>query len=168
MAIFGKMHDIFAEFQTRRATLEDAPALTALLRSIGWFTRMDSEPETTTLQTVARHLEMGLATTSHSIYVAADKDGRLIGYAAVHWLPYLFLAGPEGFVSELFVSESARGGGVGTLLLQAIEAEARERGCVRLQLINFRSRESYRRKFYEKSGWEERPDGASFVRLLSK
>jgi hypothetical protein len=33
-------------------------------------------------------------------------------------------------------------------------------------LINFRDRESYRRRFYEKAGWEERPDGASFVRAL--
>lgn len=165
---YGNMNDTSAEFQVRRATIEDAPALTALLRSIGWFTRMETEPEATTRQTVTRHLETALASSSHSIYAATGRDGRIIGYAAVHWLPYLFLSGPEGFVSELFVSESARGGGVGTLLLQAVELEARERGCTRLQLINFRSRESYQRKFYEKAGWEERPDGASFVRLLSK
>ncbi|MFZ0545156.1 MAG: GNAT family N-acetyltransferase [Candidatus Promineifilaceae bacterium] len=157
-----------AEFQARRATIEDAPALAALLRSIGWFTRIETEPETTTQQLVTQHLEAALADSSHSIYVAAQGDGRLIAYIAVHWLPYLFLSGLEGFVSELFVAESARGSGVGKRLLQAVESEANERGCSRLQLINFRSRESYRRKFYEKAGWEERPDGASFVRPLSK
>jgi GNAT superfamily N-acetyltransferase len=98
--------------------------------------------------------------------VAANEDGRLIGYVAVHWLPYLFLSGPEGFISELFVAETARSSGVGKLLLQTVESEAKERGCSRLQLINFKNRESYQRKFYQKAGWEERPDGASFVRPI--
>ncbi len=45
----------------------------------------------------------------------------------------------RGFVSELFIVNSARGRGLGTLLLKAIEAEAIELGCSRLQLINFRN-----------------------------
>lgn len=155
------------EVQIRQARLEDGTALAALLRSIGWFARMASEPETATRQTVSRHLEACLANpTSHSIYVATGRDGRLLGYVAVHWLPYLFLSGPEGFVSELFVAGSARGSGVGTLLLRTVEGEATARGCSRLQLINFRNRKSYQRRFYEKAGWEERPNGASFAKQI--
>ena len=41
------------------------------------------------------------------------QDQALVAYAAVHWLPYLILRGPEGFVSELFVDQAARGQGVG-------------------------------------------------------
>ena len=90
-----------------------------------------------------------------------------MGYGSVHWLPYLFLQGPEGYVSELFVRESARGQGIGRELLKVIETEAKARGCVRLSLINLRSRESYTRQFYVKAGWEERPDAANFIcRLL--
>jgi len=91
----------------------------------------------------------------------------VLGYVAVHWLPYLFLTGPEGFVSELFVRREARGRGLGRILLRIVEDEARSLGCARLQLINFRDRESYRRGFYAKAGWQERPDGASFVKTLA-
>jgi GNAT superfamily N-acetyltransferase len=77
------------------------------------------------------------------------------------------MAGPEGYVSELFVRESARGQGVGGQLLDAIETEARARGCTRLSLINLRHRESYRRQFYVKAGWQERGAAANFIYALS-
>ena len=77
------------------------------------------------------------------------------------------MRGPEGYISELFVRSNARGQGVGTELLQAVEAEARARGCPRLSLINLRDRESYLRKFYVKAGWEERTVAANFVYRIS-
>jgi GNAT superfamily N-acetyltransferase len=81
----------------------------------------------------------------------------------VHYLPYFFLPGPEGYVSELFISAEARGQGIGTALLEQVIAEARRRGCARLSLINSRTRESYQRKFYEQHGWNERIEIAVFV-----
>jgi len=33
-------------------------------------------------------------------------------------------------------------------------------------LLNMRKRESYQRNFYQKHGWEERPDAANFVLQL--
>jgi GNAT superfamily N-acetyltransferase len=98
--------------------------------------------------------------------VAEQAGGRIAGYVAIYWLPYLFMAGPEGFVSELFVHEVARDQGVGSRLLAAVIEEARTRGCTRLQLINFRTRESYQRGFYTRAGWEERPEAASFTYYL--
>lgn len=160
------MQDPKPKLMIRKAQSDDAAALACLLRSIGWFTRMDSEPEQETALSVQRHLELCCGSGSHSIYVAITGRSDLVGYISVHWLPYLILSGPEGFVSELFVMEAARGDGIGTGLLTTVEMEARERGCSRLQLINFRARDSYRRGFYTKLGWEERSDGASFVRTL--
>ena len=75
--------------------------------------------------------------------------------------------GPEGYVSELFVRSTARGQGVGRQLLQAIEVEARARGCARLSLINLRSRESYLRQFFVNAGWDERSEAANFVYPLT-
>jgi GNAT superfamily N-acetyltransferase len=77
------------------------------------------------------------------------------------------MSGPEGYVSELFVRDDARGRGVGRRLLSAIESEARGRGCQRLSLINLRNRESYRRQFYLKAGWSERSDAANFIYVVS-
>ena len=69
----------------------------------------------------------------------------------------------SGYISELFVSASHRGSGVGTSLLASMEEEARKRGAGRLHLENFRTKASYARSFYAKRGWQERDAAASFV-----
>jgi GNAT superfamily N-acetyltransferase len=148
----------------RTARPDDAAALADLLVSLGWFQHYFTgvSPEAVQEQ-VGRHLGQCLANASHSVYVAETPAGELAGYLAIHWLPYLFLPGPEGFISELFVSEATRGQGIGTRLLEAAREEARGRGCARLSLINIRTRESYVRGFYKQRGWEERADAANFV-----
>ncbi|MCB8983112.1 MAG: GNAT family N-acetyltransferase [Ardenticatenaceae bacterium] len=147
----------------RRAALPDVLPLARLLRELGWFAALQNETSDETAVRVRHHLELCLADDSHVVFVAESETGEVVGYTAVHWLPYLFLSGPEGFVSELFVNEGVRGSGVGSQLLAAVVAAARERGCARLQLVNFRHRESYLRHFYEKQGWQERPEAADFV-----
>jgi GNAT superfamily N-acetyltransferase len=149
--------------QIRKASAQDAQSLAELLKDIGWFESFKSEPIEMANRRVWLHVEQCLADHSHSLFVAQADDGAIVGYGSVHWLPYLFLRGPEGYVSELFVRESARGQGVGGELLRKIETEARARGCVRLSLINLRNRESYMRQFYIKAGWEERSEAANFI-----
>jgi GNAT superfamily N-acetyltransferase len=149
--------------QIREANAQDALQLAELLKDIGWFESFKSEPIEVLTRRVQLHIEQCLADDSHSIFVAEPRDGEIVGYGSVHWLPYLFLKGPEGYISELFVSESVRGQGVGGELLRRIETEARARGCARLSLINLRNRESYMRQFYVKAGWEERSEAANFI-----
>jgi GNAT superfamily N-acetyltransferase len=152
--------------QIRKAQPQDAPTLAEVVRDIGWFAHVNAEPPDATRERVAHHLALCLGDDSHTIYVAENADGEALGYVAVHWLPYLILAGPEGYISELFIKGAARGQGVGSQLLAAAEAEARQRGCLRLMLINMRQRESYQREFYKKQGWDERPEAVNFVRFL--
>ena len=152
--------------EIRRATLGDAAVLAELIRELGLFARINDEPAAVTAKRVERHLKLCLVNDSHSVYVA-EQDGGVVGYVAVHWLPYLILAGPEGYVSELFIRDSARGQGIGSALLDVVKDEAEERGCSRLMLLNMRNRESYRRGFYKKVGWQEREQVANFVLLLS-
>jgi GNAT superfamily N-acetyltransferase len=147
----------------RKARLGDARGIAAILRGLEWITRFDAEPIEATAQRVAHHLELCHADDSHTVYVAESEDGEIAGYAAVHWLPYLLLLGPEGYVSELFIREADRGQGIGTRLLETVKKEAEAHGCARLMLLNMHERESYRRGFYKKRGWEERPDAANFV-----
>jgi GNAT superfamily N-acetyltransferase len=151
----------------RKATVGDARELALLLRGIGWFEKFNgSEIDALTGQVRAR-LEQCLADDSHLILVAEDAAGKIAAYSSVHWLPYLFMSGAEGYVSELFVSAAARGQGIGRDLLQAIENDARARGCQRLSLTNLRNRESYQRQFYTKAGWRERSEAANFIYPLS-
>lgn len=150
----------------RTALLSDAPALAGLLRAIGWFEHINNDDPRLAQERIEHHLALCLSDQSHTIYVAQDETGVLLGYAAAHWLPYLFMRGPEGYISELFVQPQGRGQGAGTLLLEAVQAEAVRRGCYRLSLLNNRQRESYERHFYEKHGWEERPGMANFIYWL--
>jgi len=124
---------------------------------------MNEESPAETERRLAEHLRLCLSDDSHAVLVTESPEGAILGYVAVHWLPYLMLAGPEGYVSELFVSESARGAGLGTKLLEAVKDMAISRGCSRLMLVNRKTRESYQRGFYRKLGWEEREEFANFV-----
>jgi GNAT superfamily N-acetyltransferase len=151
----------------RKARQADTQALTDLLVGLNWFEHYFAGASREALQDrVGPHLERCLADISHSVYVAEMAQGDIVGYLSVHWLPYLFLPGPEGYISELFVRAEARGQGIGSELLEAAREEAEARGCTRLSLINMRQRESYLRGFYAKRGWEERPEAANFIMRL--
>ena len=149
--------------EIRLATPADVPAIAALLRGLGWFAFINDEATARTETRAKKHLGLCMADDSHTVLVAEDAIGAVLGYAAVHWLPYLMLPGPEGYVSDLFVTEAARGQGLGTRLLEAVRDMAVSRGCSRLMLVNRRTRESYKRGFYRKLGWEERDEFANFV-----
>jgi len=149
--------------EIRKANVDDACELALLLREIGWFESFNTGSIEPLIQRVSARLEQCLADDSHLILVAADADRRIAAYGSVHWLPYLFMSGPEGYVSELFVREAARGRGIGRELLATIETAARARGCQRLCLTNLRDRESYERQFYSKAGWRERKEAANFI-----
>jgi len=133
----------------RLATKNDAAQLSTLLYDIGWFSGIQNE----TVAETSTRLQDQLANAnpeSTTLLVAETDEGQIMGYTAVHWLPYLILSGPEGYVSELFVAEAARGMGVGKALITAVKSQAQQRGCSRLELLNMRNRESYQRGFYEK------------------
>lgn len=149
----------------RCVEVHDAHALAVLLRGLGIFAKLEAESLEATTSRIARLIALCCSDNSHTQLAAID-EGRLVGYVSVHWNPYLFLFGPEGFISELFIEEPYRGKGIGAQLLAVVKDEAVQRGCARLLLENSRERESYQREFYKKQGWEERKDMASFVLKL--
>ena len=144
----------------RPAQPGDAPALAQLLQNIGWFDRFTQG----TPDEHATHIEALLAPSPRQLQLlACDAQAQVLGYCAVHWLPIAILQGWEGYVSELFIADSARGLGVGSQLLDQVTAAARSRGCRRLWLVNNRQRDSYHRGFYARQGWQEQAQAARFV-----
>jgi GNAT superfamily N-acetyltransferase len=153
------------EITLRPATQADTKAIAAILRELGWFEHINSEPPSTTAARVRANLELCQGDHSHTTLVAEDEQGLVVGYSSVHWQPYL-VGGLEGYISELFVQAEKRGQGIGRQLLAAVKDEGRKRGAVRLTLFNRRIRESYEHKFYQQLGWEERNDMALFMLYL--
>ena len=147
----------------RKTTVNDAGAICQLLRQLNWFPRFTTTPPGELEAPVRQHIARCLADDSHSTYVAEQHEGDLAGYIAVHWLPCLFLGGPEGYISELFVREAERGRGIGARLTETVKREAKARGCSRLMVANSRSRDSYKRGFFQKLGWLEREHVANFI-----
>jgi GNAT superfamily N-acetyltransferase len=149
----------------RPARRDDAADLVAVIWSVDWLTRLHEQGMAAVDGQVRNALARCGVDASHIVFVA-EAEGRAVGYVCAHWLSYLILPGPEGFVSDLLVHADFRGQGLGTRLLDAIGEEARRRGAFRLHLLNGRGRESYDRRFYAKRGWTERPDLADFILKL--
>ena len=146
----------------RLASLKDVPEITDILRNLGWFDKLSAAPLEVARGQISRVLALCMSDNSHTVYVAED-GGVIEGYISVHWIPFLFLRGPEGYVSELVVADLNRGHGIGRQLVEKVKEDAAKRGCSRLSLLNNRNRESYQRGFHRKHGWTERSEMANFV-----
>lgn len=154
--------------QIRPALSTDAAGIAGLLQGIGWFKAYAEHSREHAIEAVQKLLAEAAASPTRSLLLVAEDEAQHIrGYCAVHWLPVAVLQGWEGYVSELFVAERARGAGIGRQLLDAAIAAARARDCSRIWLVNNRERPSYARGFYPRQGWTEQAEMARFVLPLN-
>jgi len=155
---------ILEKITVRKASGEDAEAMALILREIGWSERRNSLP----LEEISSPIRNLILRASkhpegHTMYVACGSGGRVIGFTTVHWVPFVMLGSYEGYVSDLFVSPSASGMGVGSCLIEAVMEEGKQRDVYRLMVTNGKDKTSYLRGFYKKKGWTERPKVANFT-----
>ena len=132
----------------RRARPGDAHALRRLLRELG-YEPGDSRASDETFAQVVRHPEA-------AVFVAVEGVD-VVGYVALSHRPQMRLGGRLATIDELVVTETRRGRGVGTQLLDAAVQHARSLHCLRIDVSQNRSRESYVRTFYQERGFIESP-----------
>ena len=148
----------------RKAINDDASSMAGILREIGWSERRNSMPLEQISEPIKNLIDHAVNDSEgHTIYVAVNEDKKVIGFINVHWVPFVMLGGVEGYVSDVFVSPSASGMGAGKLLINSVMQEGKERDAYRLMLTNGKEKPSYKRGFYSKAGWTERPKVANFV-----
>jgi GNAT superfamily N-acetyltransferase len=70
-----------------------------------------------------------LAPSEDGLLLGARREGRLIGYACLYWHFSSLEAVETVLMNDLYVSEGARGQGVGRALIEATAEVARERGA---------------------------------------
>lgn len=148
----------------RKAKKEDAVRMAEILREIGWSERRNAlqlEEVSGPIEKLIQHCSSD--PKGHTMLVAVDQDDKVLGFTTVHWVPFVMLGSTEGYVSDVFVSPSSSGMGAGKALIEHVMEEGRERGCMRLMLTNGKEKPSYKRGFYKKLGWTERPLVANFV-----
>ena len=132
----------------RRAKPEDRPLLVPLFVEMDEHYLGSAAEDAATLDLrLARWFEDNI----NSILLIAIEGSRAIGCAAI---TPLFPAGSAQtalFVKELYVSDAARGSGVGTALLRACAMEADAIGASRLDLTS-EANNPRARAFYERLG----------------
>jgi GNAT superfamily N-acetyltransferase len=141
------------EFRIREAVGADAQALLPLLEQLGY------RAEERALQTRLRCL---LADPSVAVLVA-ESNGRVVGLASMHVMP-LIERGPIARLSAIIVAASERRAGIGRALVERVEAEARARGCERLELTTA-ERRADAHAFYRTLGFQ--PASQRFIKSLA-
>jgi GNAT superfamily N-acetyltransferase len=138
----------------RDAQAGDAEAIASLLGQLGYPTGPAS---------VGPRLER-LVIVGDRV-VVAELDERVVGLAHLHVSPTIEHERPAAKLSALVVDESHRGEGIGRALAEAMEAEARVRGCG-IFFVTTAERRDDARAFYESLGLE--PTGRRYGRTLSQ
>lgn len=143
------------EFEIRRMTEEDAPAVDELVHQLGY----PSDPGKT--ETAIRAV---LGTEVADAFVAVGPEGNVIGWAHVFIVPFIE-SGPNAELGGLVVDEKHRGSGAGRALVERVEAWARERGAVEVSLRTNIVRDGAH-KFYKHLGFEVQKTQHKFRKKL--
>ena len=83
---------------------------------------------------------------------AVDDDAPPVGVCQLRFRWGLWFAAPDCWLEDLFVQDEARRHGVGAALVEATFAEARSRGCRRVEL-DCRADNEPAMKLYERFGF---------------
>ena len=137
----------------RDADRADAAAIARLLGQLGYPADAEEIP-----RRLARLQRSG----ADRLFVA-EIDGEVVGLAGIHVAPSVEYDADAAKVSAIVVDERFRRRGVGRALLEAVEEEARARGCG-LVFLTTAERRKEAHEFYRGLGWEE--TGRRFVRTL--
>jgi GNAT superfamily N-acetyltransferase len=133
---------------------KDAHAVAALLGELGYPSSGD--------QVSARVAR--IAQDPSTVLLVAELDGEVAGLAALHLQQLIERDDVGCSLTAMVVGERFRRRGVGARLTDAIEAEARARGCERIAL-NTAHRRADAHAFYEARGYEH--SGRRYVKTLS-
>jgi L-amino acid N-acyltransferase YncA len=139
-----------AELQVRDATLEDADAI-ARIYNQGIEDRM-ATLETSLRTAEERRQWLAARSERHPVLVATTEARQVVGWASLN--PFNPRPAYDHVADfSVYVDRAARGSGVGTRLLRALEARAREIGYHKLVLAAFPNNADGMR-LYERRGFD--------------
>ena len=116
----------------------------------------------TTAEAVHSRLEL-LGIVGDRVVVAESAD-EVVGLAHPQVTPAIEHDRPAAKIGALIVAEAHRGQGVGRALVEAMDAEARARGCA-LLFLTTSARRTDAHEFYKRVGLEE--TGKRFTKTLT-
>jgi ribosomal protein S18 acetylase RimI-like enzyme len=123
-----------------------------------------SEPSAALIREVAAQL---LDSEHTEFLLAFDGDSRPVGVCQLRYRLSVWTGSEDCWLEDLFVTESARGGGHGRALVEAAFESARARGVRRIELDVNEQNESALR-FYESLGFTTEPKPPGRTLFLSR
>lgn len=148
------MGDMEGQMRLRPAQSDDAENIALMMDYLGYPALLSE------LKPVLLDI---LGNSAVKVFLGVNEDGKPIGLINLHYLPALRLKGYQVSIEELVVHPDFRGQAVGKKLLDFARKYAEEKGAVRLEVTISNKRESYKRKFYTKNGFEDA--GSSVYRI---
>ena len=143
-----------AQVKIRRVRMNDAPRLAELSGELGY---------PATANEIRARLNR-LKSTHHTVFVAENAVGHVIGWLHVSVAPLLEVP-LRGEINGLVVADGQRSQGTGAQLLQAAEDWARQQRCHSMSVRSNAIRERAH-KFYERNGYEHYKTQKAFRKTL--
>jgi ribosomal protein S18 acetylase RimI-like enzyme len=147
----------------RRAGPEDLEAVAGLIAEFrDWWGKIEPALE------VIRDVTSQLLDHDHTEFLLAfDDGGKPVGLCQLRYRLSVWTAAEDCWLEDLFMTESARGGGHGRRLVEAAFESARARGCRRIELdVNEQNTGALR--FYESLGFSSEPKPPGRTLFLSR
>jgi GNAT superfamily N-acetyltransferase len=144
-----------ADLRVRVPSPKDAPALAALVTQLGYPAPAEVMPD---------RLEKLLNSADSTVLVAEDAHGAVVGLMTARVFPVIHLDAPMAWLTALVVLESARGRGVGSLLLDRAENWAIQKGAHKISLTSAMHR-TETHVYYDNRGYER--SGLRFTKKLA-
>ncbi|MBN2389087.1 MAG: GNAT family N-acetyltransferase [Anaerolineae bacterium] len=130
------------EVVIRKATCDDAAAITALIPQLGYIV-----PESD----INHRLAGILHRADHAVYVAATPESGIVGWVHLY-IDYSLMDAPLVMVGGIVVDTTQRGKGIGRKLMEQAEIWGHTQGCAAVYLkSNVIRREAH--AFYESLGY---------------
>jgi GNAT superfamily N-acetyltransferase len=140
----------------RRATLDDVPAIIAMLAD----DPLGATRETPGDLTPYRRAFEAIDADPNQLLVVADRNNEVIGTLQLTIIPGLSRQGAtRALVEAVRVAASARGTGLGTTLMEWSIEEARGRGCAMIQLTSDKTRTDAHRFYIDRLGFTNSHEG---------
>ena len=154
----------------RRAEPADVPDMLRLIVALAVYER---EPDA--VKATDASLGETLFRENAQVFAhVAVLDGRVVGVALWFETYSTWTGRPSLYLEDLFVDEAARGHGIGRLVFRALAAEAKARGCARLDWAVLDWNESARGFYralgaHHSTGWQPwRLEGDALDRLAAE